>query len=408
MSEDDHSNNRTASRRDLIKWGLGGVGALAFGPTLLSACGGSAGVSKAVTATTTLPDLDPELLAKARKEGVLNLVAVPNGEGSSYLDLLATFKRISGLQIVISNPGGSSAMEIGEVESNKGKPTQPDVVDLGVSFAVIAAKRGIVAPYRPAGWADVPTNWTDVRSNWTCSYYCLTSIVTDTSEIPNAPKTFADLLELPSNGCLGLNGDPRSDASGLGSGAAFSSVWAAALANGGSYDDITPGVEFFGKLKAKGIYNPDNITIPELMAGDVKSNNKPKVGMMLNTEGNRTQVLAKNSKGNGSTFETHVPSDGFFANSYAQSMVANSPHPNAAKLWLDYLLSDAGALAFMRGGAVSTRFAVMHAQGKVPASVLAELPDPRQLAKILPPTQLQSDTAQKLVNAQWESKVLNA
>ena len=34
----------------------------------------------------------------------------------------------------------------------------------------------------------------------------------------------------------------------LKAGEAFGSVFAAALANGGSFDNIAPGIEFFGKL----------------------------------------------------------------------------------------------------------------------------------------------------------------
>ncbi len=53
----------------------------------------------------------------------------------------------------------------------------------------------------------------------------------------------ADLLKPEFTGKVALNGDPTQ------AGAAFSGVMMASLAQGGSADDIAPGVEFFAKLK---------------------------------------------------------------------------------------------------------------------------------------------------------------
>ncbi len=49
---------------------------------------------------------------------------------------------------------------------------------------------------------------------------------------------------------VAINGNPTQ------AGAAFAAVYAAALANGGSFDDIAPGVDFFKKLKAAGNFVP--------------------------------------------------------------------------------------------------------------------------------------------------------
>ena len=37
---------------------------------------------------------------------------------------------------------------------------------------------------------------------------------------------------------------------------------------------------------------------------------------------------------------------------YAQGVVKDSPHPDAAKLWLEHILSDEGALGYLEGGAM--------------------------------------------------------
>ena len=60
---------------------------------------------------------------------------------------------------------------------------------------------------------------------------------------------------------VALNGNP------LGAGAAFGAVYAASLANGGSYDDIAPGIQFFGELARLGNLNPAAASPASLISG---------------------------------------------------------------------------------------------------------------------------------------------
>ncbi len=53
---------------------------------------------------------------------------------------------------------------------------------------------------------------------------------------------------------MALNGDPRE------AGAAFAAVMAASLANGGSLDDIMPGIQYFADLKAAGVLSATQVT----------------------------------------------------------------------------------------------------------------------------------------------------
>ena len=41
---------------------------------------------------------------------------------------------------------------------------------------------------------------------------------------------------------------------------------------------------------------------------------------------------------------------------YAQGVVADSPNPNAAQLWIEHILSDEGALGYLQGGAIPARY----------------------------------------------------
>lgn len=59
-----------------------------------------------------------------------------------------------------------------------------------------------------------------------------------------------------------MNGNPTK------SGSAFGGVFAAALANKGSFHDIRPGLDFFAKVKKAGNYNPVESTPATVEKGE--------------------------------------------------------------------------------------------------------------------------------------------
>jgi putative spermidine/putrescine transport system substrate-binding protein len=44
-----------------------------------------------------------------------------------------------------------------------------------------------------------------------------------------------------------------------------------------------------------------------------------------------------------------IPATGRFAGVYVQAISAYAPHPNAAKLWMEFLYSDEGQTIWMKG-----------------------------------------------------------
>ena len=72
--------------------------------------------------------------------------------------------------------------------------------------------------------------------------------------------------------------------------------------------------------------------------------------------------------------ETIVPSAGRLAGVYVQAISAYAPHPNAAKLWMEYLYSDEGQLGWASGFCHPIRFNAMTEAGTIPAEVAEQLP----------------------------------
>ena len=59
---------------------------------------------------------------------------------------------------------------------------------------------------------------------------------------------------------------------------------------------------------------------------------------------------------------------------YVQAISAYAPHPNAAKLWMEYLYSDEGQNIWLNGYCNPIRYDDMVAKSTVDPAALAKLP----------------------------------
>ena len=103
--------------------------------------------------------------------------------------------------------------------------------------------------------------------------------------------------------------------------------------------------------------------------------------------------------------EVVVPKTGVVAGVYAQGISAYAPHPNAAKLWQEYLFSDEGQLAWLKGYCHPTRFNDLAARKKIPQDLLSRMPDAAAYKKALFPTLEQQEAYKAVITKQWDSVV---
>ena len=97
-----------------------------------------------------------------------------------------------------------------------------------------------------------------------------------------------------------------------------------------------------------------------------------------------------------------LPAGAPWGGSYVQAISKYAPHPNAAKLWEEYLYSDEGQLGWLKGYCYPIRFEDMKARGVIPADVLAKLPD---ATGAVFPTLDQLNAASKVITGQWDAVV---
>jgi putative spermidine/putrescine transport system substrate-binding protein len=262
----------------------------------------------------------------------------------------------------------------------------PDAVDVSPAFAQEFDTKGLWEPYQPCLWDEIPTTLKDPDGKWVAAYYGLMAIGVNTTVVTEVPTSFAELADPKYKGLVALNGDPRE------SGAAFAAVMAASIANGGSFDDILPGVQYFADLKKSGNLSGSDVTPASVISGETP--------LVLDWTYNYPG-LAPTLAENGITFQVKVPTDGVYGGFYAQGVVKNSPHQNASKLWISHLISDEGALGYIEGGAIPARFDALVASGKVTPEMMTNLPDPALIANIAFPTADQVAKAKEVLAAQW-------
>jgi putative spermidine/putrescine transport system substrate-binding protein len=268
----------------------------------------------------------------------------------------------------------------------KGQSRAPDVLDMGTSFAIKADQLGLLAPYRVATYSDIPANGKASDAAWYDDYGGFVAIGYNPAKVKVPPTSFKSLENPIYKNQIAINNNPT-EAS-----AAFCAVWAAALANGGSFTNIEPGVNYFAKLRKMGNFVPvvggpttvQNGSTPILIWWDY--------------------LLASEVKPVVPGFKIVIPSDGHFAAYYSQAISKTAPDPAAARLWEEYLYSTIGQNLWLQGAARPIELSTLTSAGTVNKTALAALPPAP--ATLTFPSNAQYTSAENVVAQQWAKSVL--
>ena len=321
-----------------------------------------------------------ELVKAAQDEGTLNVIALPP-DWANYGEMISAFEDKYDIEVDSAQPDAASQDEINAANDLAGTDRAPDVFDLGQSVAL--ANTDMFAPYQVETWDDIPAEFKDADGTWVNDYGGYMSIGYDSSVVPDV-TTLADLMKPEFKGKVALNGDPTQ------AGAAFSGVMMAAIANGGSADDIAPGVDFFTDLKKAGNFltvDPDSTTIEQGTTPVVID----------------WDYLGAAAAANVDTWKTVVPAEAVVAGYYYQAINADAPHPAAARLWQEFLYSDEGQNLWLKGGARPVRGDAMAEAGTIDAELWGALPEVSGDPVV--PTDDQTVTAGEYLAANWSKAI---
>ncbi len=330
-----------------------------------------------------------ELVSEAKKEGHLNVIALPR-DWANYGEILNTFKKKYGLDLTEDNPNGSSSQENQALRSLKGQSRAPDVVDVSPTFAIQGATEGLYAVYKNRNFGTIPRAMKDGRGYWVGDYWGVVAFGANRNVVKNMPGSWADLLKPEYKGKVALNGDPRT------SGSAIAGVFSASVANGGSLNDIGPGIDFFAKLKQAGNYIPVDATPATVASGQTP----------ITIDWDYLQLAyGKEFAKSSLKWTVGVPKGGVYGSYYCQAINASAPNPFAARLWQEFLYSTQGQLLWLKGYSHPARFQDLVKKKLVPKTLINALPSPQAYAgvKFANPTQL--NKAKAKIAAEWGPKV---
>ncbi len=368
-------------RRSLVT--AGAVATIAM--LALSACSSGAGsdsgsASGGTDAATAKSAADfggfDKLVEAAKAEGELNVIALPEN-WANYGKIIKGFEDEYGITVNSASPDVSSAEEIQAADNLRGQDTAPDVFDLGT--AVTLDSLDYFAPYQVQTWADIPADNKESTGLWVNDYTGVMSIGYDSSKF-KAPAKLDDLLGAEYKGAVALNGDPTQ------AGAAFAGVGMATLQSGGKLDSFQPGIDFFTKLNQAGNF----LTVDPTPATIASGETPVVIDWSFNNIGQQAETPS---------WENAVLPGTAYVSYYNQAINKDAPHPAAARLWQEWIFSDAAQNLYLEAGAFPVRLAAMDKAGTVDAAALKAaggLPEDQATA-----TTEQTAAANTLLASEW-------
>ncbi len=359
---------------------------------LLASCAPAAATEAPAAPAAPAASDDPlaELVAAAKAEGQLTVIALPH-DWCNYGGAIEGFKAKYGLTVNELNPDAGSGDEIEAIKANKDNkgPQAPDVIDVGFGFGPQLIEEKLVQPYKVTTWDSIPADAKDPDGHWYGDYYGVMAFEVNADVVENVPQDWADLLKPEYKGQIAHSGDPRVSAQ------AQMAVYAAALANGGSLDNVEPGLDFFKQMNEAGNFVPVVAKQATVAKGETP--------VILRWDYNA--LADKDALAGNPNIEVVIPKTGVIAGVYIQAISAYAPHPNAAKLWMEYLYSDEGQLKWLEGYCHPIRYNDLAARNAIPAELSAKLPSADLYAPAVFPSIDQINAAKTVIAENWMSVV---
>ncbi|MCD1587117.1 extracellular solute-binding protein [Halomonas sp. IOP_14] len=342
----------------------------------------TAALGTALLASQAQADTDlSELIAAAQEEGRVDSVGMPDS-WANWKDTWADLHEQYGLEHMDTDM--SSAEEIAKFKA-EGENATVDIGDVGISFGPIAVSEGVTQPYKPTTWEEIPDWAKDEDGHWVLGYTGTIAFMINKQLVPEEerPRTFADLVEGDYSVALGAVGQAAQ---------ANSSVLAAAYANGGDENNLLPGLELFAELARQGRLSLADPSIANLEKGEVE------VALMwdFNALNYRDQI-------NRDAFDVVIPGDASVTSGYATIINKHAPHPNAAKLAREFILSDEGQFNLAEGYARPIRAEHL----TLPDEIAAKLLPNEQYANARAVEDFDAwEMSARQLPSQWQSQVL--
>jgi putative spermidine/putrescine transport system substrate-binding protein len=324
-----------------------------------------------------------KLIAAAKEEGTLNVIALPP-TWANYGNVIKAFTAKYGIKVNSANPTGSSQDEVDAVKQQSGTKAAPDVLDVGLSTAV--ENTSLFAPYKVAEWAAIPAAQKESTGLYYEDYGGYMAIGYDSKKFGTITSV-NDLMQPAFKNAVALNGNPTE------ANAALNGVMMVNLSQGGTLDNISKGVDFFHSLKQAGNFVPVQATSATVKAGTTP--------VVIDWD-----YLNATHGADNPNWKVFVPGDATLGGYYNQAINKEAPHPAAARLWEEFLFSQGpqdGQNLWLAGGARPVEQQAMTSNGSINKADAAKLPPITGTPEFM--SNDQSTTASTYLASNWTKAI---
>jgi putative spermidine/putrescine transport system substrate-binding protein len=280
------------------------------------------------------PELYPgerALLGAAAKEGMV----VSFDTGPTWANWGAMFRefktRYPEVELVYNDLG--SGATVVALDKGRNRP-QADTAYYFAASGIDAVAKDVVAPFQPVNFDKLPALFREAEGRWFTIHQLTIAFLVNKKLTKEVPRSWEDLLKPEyKNSVVYL--DPRTTGQGQ------VIVFAANYAMGGNMDNVKPGIEYLAKLHKAGNVQRVEGTTPyaKFLKGEIP------IWIGYENDG----LKAKYPDGMGDAVEVVIPKEASVAAPYAISLVKNGPNPNAARLWLNFIMTEYGQGVFAKG-----------------------------------------------------------
>ena len=238
------------------------------------------------------------------------------------------------LDIDVPHDNKNSGQTLSQLIAEKANPVA-DMAYYGVSFGIAAKNEGVVEPYKPANWDEIPEGLKDPDGHWFTIHSGTLGLFVNVDALGGAPvpTSWADLLKPAYKGMVGYL-DPSSAFVG------YAGAVAVNRAMGGSLDNFDAAISYFKELAKNDPIVPKQTSYARVLSGEIP--------ILFDYDFNAYRAKYKDE----ANVQFVIPAEGTVVVPYVMSLVKDSPNPELGKKMLDFIMSDTGqavwANAFLR------------------------------------------------------------
>jgi putative spermidine/putrescine transport system substrate-binding protein len=226
--------------------------------------------------------------------------------------------------VTVPQDNKNSGQSLAQLVAEKGSPVA-DITYLGVTFGVQAKKEGVIQPYKPAHFDEIPAGLKDPDGSWFTIHSGTLGFFVNVDALKGkpVPKSWKDLTKPDYKGMVGYL-DPASAFVG------YVGAVAVNQAMGGTMDNFDRAIAWFKDMKKNDPIVPKQTSYARVLSGEIP--------ILVDYDFNAYRAKYKDR----ANIQFVIPAEGTVIVPYVMALVKNDPNPANAKKVLDFLMSDEG------------------------------------------------------------------